>query len=69
MKKDKEHPADKSIPFEDNKGNRMRLGKDLTIEDLLRMGITIKIEKVGTPLPDGWFADVDPRREDGKEQL
>jgi len=46
-----------TIPFKDNKGNVIRLKKSLTVKDLVKMGITMRILPEETPLPDNWYGD------------
>ncbi len=52
-KKAKETPP-RRVPFKNNKGHVVELDERLTVGDLAKMGITLK---VGTmrPLPDGWY--------------
>jgi hypothetical protein len=46
------------IPFEDNKGNVIHLDGNLTIADLLKMGVKdIRLIPEDSPLPDNWWRD------------
>lgn len=47
-----------SIPFENNKGEQIHFSPELTIEDLVKMGVIgIRLAKVDDPLPEGWWRD------------
>lgn len=45
------------IPFKDNKGRIVKLDKNLTMDDLVKMGITLKLGPDTDPVPDGWFVN------------
>jgi hypothetical protein len=43
--------------FRDNKGRTCTIPADMKLKDAHKLGIKqIKLEPIGTPLPDGWFA-------------
>jgi hypothetical protein len=52
-----------AVPFEDNKGNIIKLDSKLTIEDLLKMGVKdIQLLPKGSPLPNNWWRNVESVR-------
>ena len=49
------------IPFVNNKGEEILLDGDMTLQDMVRLGIKdFRLVEKGTPLPDGWYKSVDP---------
>lgn len=57
-----------SVPFHNNKGDRILIPKNYTIDDLLRMGVKeIRLERKGSFLPDGWY-EISPRTNNNKQR-
>jgi hypothetical protein len=58
------------IPFEDNKGNVIRLDENLTIADLVKMGVKdIRLIPEDSPLPDNWWRDAGSPNDQGHGRL
>ena len=49
-------PSPKTVTFKDNKGRRIKLDANLTIKDLVKMGVRdIRLTPVDAPLLDHWW--------------
>ena len=59
----------KTLPFVDNKGRRVRIPAKLTLAEIVKRGGSVKLEKPGTPLSDGWVRSVCPNIRDDARPL
>jgi hypothetical protein len=53
----KKAKSNRLIHFKDNKGRIVKLDAKLTMDDLVKMGISLKLTPNTGPVPDGWYAN------------
>jgi len=52
-------PSVENIHFQNNNGEIISLPASMTIEEMVKRGISLTIQPKGTPLPDDWYANTD----------